>query len=181
MAVQLARRPGLNVPWRDDDAARTWIRDHVGEEILTRGEPHPKIYLLGTDFVETLDIDAMLRKEVGAHVGLTFQLLRRRDHVERCFLVMGVQGKDIETQRDRYWALVFEERDTSDGRAWWMAMVEYHNDAHSGLGRPVGDWVDSGETHNPRALPPSWWRSHLHRRVRVRPTFATREACGCRT
>ncbi|MEQ1505574.1 MAG: hypothetical protein ABMB14_25295 [Myxococcota bacterium] len=154
MPTQLVRRPGVDVNFRDPAASRAWITEHVRQEIKVRGQPLPKVYLLGADFVETLDLSAMSRQDAGAHVGMTFQLVRRRNNVERCFLVLGLQGTDpagiVHT-----WAVVFEELDTADGRRWWLAMLEYETDSATALGVPKGPWQQPGaDTDNPTALPP---------------------------
>jgi hypothetical protein len=154
MAIQLVRRPGVGVDPTDAAASRAWVMEHVRQEVVLIGQPHPKIYLLGKDFLETFDVDAMRKQDPGAHLGCTFQLLRRLGNVERCFLVMGAEGTDAQG-KDRYWAVVFEEREGTDGRLWWMAMLEYETDPKSGLGLPAAQWQQPpGETANPADLPP---------------------------
>lgn len=128
--------------------------EYVREQIKLLGQPHPKVYLLGKDFVEMLDVDAMRKREPDVHLGATFQALRRRNNIERCFLVFGAQGFDPQG-REHTWAVLFEERDVIDGRRWWMAMLEYRTDPASGLGIPDPKWSPSaGETDNPAQLPP---------------------------
>ena len=68
MAVQIVRRPGVDVEFVDAFASRKWILDHVADEIRLTGQPHPKVYLLGKDFVETFDVHAMTTREPGAHI-----------------------------------------------------------------------------------------------------------------
>lgn len=155
MAIQLVRRPGVDsVNFEDAAASRAWIRDHVRDEVKVKGQVHPKVYLLGKGFVETFDLDAMSRKEPGADLGMTFQILRRRNNVQRCFLVLGAQGVD-QGGAEHTWAVVFEEVDVADGRRWWMAMLEYKTDTATGIGHPLGDWQQpQRDTNKPAELPP---------------------------
>jgi hypothetical protein len=143
----------VDVNFADPFASRAWIRNLVRQEIQLRGQPHPKIYLLGKNFVETLDLDSMSRREPGAHLGRTFQDLRRRNNVQRCFVVLGGQGADPMGVMHHI-AVVFEELDVADGRRWWLAIQEYQVDATSGLGQAVGEWEQPPhDTNNPADLP----------------------------
>jgi hypothetical protein len=152
--MQLVRGPGAEVDPGDAEASRAWVMQHVRQQVKLVGQPQARVYLLGQGFVETLDLDLLPRKEPTAHLGQTFQALRRRDQVERCFLVMGVRSTD-EDGTERSWAMVFEQRDTPAGPRWWMAMLEYRADPDSGLGVPAPRWQQSaGETGDPAVLPP---------------------------
>lgn len=103
--------------------------------------------------METFDVDAMIKREPGAHIGSTFQLLHRRANVQRCFLVLGATGSDA-VGAEHSLAIVFEEVDVADGRRWWMAVREYRTDASTGLGHLMGDWQQPPhDTNNPAALP----------------------------
>ncbi len=153
MVIQLVRRPGVDVDHRNPVASRAWIRRHVLEELRRIGQPHPKLYLLGDGFVETLDLDAMTRQDPDASLGMTFQLLRRRSNVQRCFLVVTGHGVDEEGE-EHHLAIVFEELDVSDGRRWWVATLEYRTDPRTGLGQAVGEWEHlPQDTANPAELP----------------------------
>jgi len=155
MAIQLVRRPGVDgVDLADAAASRAWVRGHVRDQVMVKGQPHPKVYLLGDGFMETFDLDAMAKSDPGADLGRTFQLLRRRANLQRCFLVLGAKGVDADGV-EHTWAVIFEEVDVADGRRWWMAMLEYDIDPTSGLGRPFGDWQNPPvDIHNPAELPP---------------------------
>lgn len=155
MAIQLVARPGLpGVDFANPAASRAWICAHLREEVTLRGQPHPKVYLCGAGFIETFDLDAMARREPGCDPGMTFQALRRRRGVQRCFLVIGAEGNDDEGN-ERRWAVVFEEVDVADGRRWWMGMLAYRANPVTGLGDVIGDWsLPAHDTDNPAALPP---------------------------
>lgn len=154
MEVQLVRRPGTSVDFTDPVASRAWIRQRVDEEIATKGQPLPRIYLLGLGFMEMLDLSAMERADPDADIGATFQILRRRTKVERCFLVLGGSGEGPDGE-PHHVAIVFEERDAADGRRWWFGLREYATDPISGLGRPLRDWAHlTDETPNPAQLLP---------------------------
>ena len=153
MSVQLARRQGLAVDPADADASRAWICAHVRDEIVLRGQPHPKIFLLGRGFFDSLDLDAMGRRDPGAHVGSTFQLVRCGPGVVRAFIVMQMSGRDPAGD-ELHWAVVFEERDTPSGRAWWMALLGYATDPRTGLGLAADAWaLPPGESSDPTDLP----------------------------
>lgn len=153
MAVQLARRQGLRVDPDDAAASRAWVCEHVREEIVLRGQPHPRIYLLGRGFVDMLDLDAMSRRDPGADVGSTFQLVRRGPGVVRAFIVMQMSGRGPDGE-ELLWAIVFEERDVAGGRSWWMALLAWATDPRTGLGVTASTWaLPPGETSDPTDLP----------------------------
>jgi hypothetical protein len=103
--------------------------------------------------VETFDLHAMSTREPGAHIGATFQILRRRANVQRCFLVLGATAA-VPTGGEQVLAIVFEEVDVADGRRWWMAARAYHTDEATGLGHFHGEWEQPPhDTNNPASLP----------------------------
>lgn len=134
MPISLIRRPGVAIDPSDAEASRAWIRQHVRQQVVLQGHPEPKIYLLGGGFLETFDLDVMTRRDPDAHAGATLRALRRRDHVDRCFLVVRLSAPAHQ------WAMIFEERLAPEGRRWWMAMLGYRTDPLSGLGLPDADW-----------------------------------------
>ena len=101
MPLQLVRRPGVEVDFGDPAASRAWLLDLVTQEIRLRGNPWPKIYLLGKGFVESLDLHELLLQDPTAHVGATFQELRSRTNAERCFAGQSPAARQVTLQQRR--------------------------------------------------------------------------------
>ena len=152
MAIRLDRRPAIQLDPADLNGVRDWVCEQIQDETLRRGQPHPKIYLIGSGFVDTLDLDRAAKRDPGSHVGSTFQSVRRRPGVERCLLVLQMSGQGAAGD-ERRWALVFEERDCAAGRMWWMALLEYTTDPRTRLGVLVSWQRPPGESGDPRVIP----------------------------
>ena len=59
----------------DAAALRGHLMSKIREEIMLKGEPHPKILLAGDGYIDTLNLDAMSKGDRGASAGATFQAL----------------------------------------------------------------------------------------------------------
>lgn len=148
MSIPLVRRPGLPIDLNDPAASRAWVMERVRHQVQARGQARPQVWMLGWDFVETLDLVAVRTRDPGAHLGSTFQALRQRREVQRCYLVL----RQPDGERDR--AVIFEERQARDGRRWWLGTLGYRTDPLSGLGIPDPRWQHpEGETGDPSRLP----------------------------
>lgn len=153
MALSLVRA-AHSVDVYDASATRDWLKDRIRQEIRLKGQPHPKILLIGDGHEEWLDLDAMAKQDRGADIGATFQLLKGRPH-ERRFIVLQLAVED-DAGAEHWLALLFEEIATPDeALRWWVALQEYRMDPVTELGHPIGEWQDSPfETSNPADLMP---------------------------
>lgn len=154
MGVPLVRKP-LDVDVDDATAVREALKERVDLEIKLRGHPHPRIYVLGDGWEESLDLPAMVKDDPGASLGATFQMLGRRPGVVRRLLVTQVRIED-EMGGEGTYAMVFEEvAEPGEPRRWWVSMARYRQDPLTQLGERLGDWQDaSHETANPAHLFP---------------------------
>jgi hypothetical protein len=148
MPVALVRTP-ISFDVHDADAVRAALKESIALEIKLKGQPITKLLFLADGYQESLDLTSTVRDHAGAHMGATFQLLRRRPHVERAFVIMRMETTDKE-DREHSYALVFEEIvEIDEPRRWWMSMQEFRTDPSNELGHLIGTWQDSPfETNN---------------------------------
>lgn len=142
MPVSLVRK-SISVDVHDADAVRAWLKERVALEVKVKGQPITKLMFLADGNEEVQDLTSTISDDTDAHMGATFQLLRRRPTVERAFLILRMQATDAEGQGHSY-AVVFEEITQPDEpRRWWMSMQEFRTDANTEIGHLIGDWQDS--------------------------------------
>lgn len=154
MPVSLVRRPS-SLDVHDADAVRASLKASVALEVQLKGQPITKLVFLADGYEEVLDLTSTLRDDRTASMGATFQMLRRRPHVERAFVVMRLEATDNEDQEHVY-ALVFEDIvEPDEPRRWWMTKHEFRTDPNTELGHLVGEWQDAPfETTDHRHLMP---------------------------
>jgi len=148
MPVSLVRKP-TSVDVHDADAVRAGLKEGIALEIKLKGQPITKLVFLADGYEEVLDLTSAVRDDAGASMGATFQLLRRRPHVERAFVVMRMEITDKD-DNEHVHALLFEEIvEIDEPRRWWMSMQEFRTDLSNELGHLIGTWQDSPfETNN---------------------------------
>lgn len=130
--MHLERRP-FDADVHDPDEVREALMAHVHAEIRLAGEPHARLYLIGDGHVDTLDLEALITDEPGAHVGATVQRALARPGVEQAWLVALLDAEDQAGAHHRFAVL-----GALDGEyAWWV--LPYTTDANNGIGLP-GEW-----------------------------------------
>ncbi len=142
MPVTLVRKSS-SVDVNDAHAVRASLKDSVALEVKLKGQPITKLVFLADGYEEVLDLTTAIRDDRDASMGATFQLLRRRPHVERAFVIIGMEATDNDDQEHSY-AVVFEEiTEVDEPRRWWVSMQEFRTDANTELGHLIGGWQDS--------------------------------------
>lgn len=142
MPVTLVRKSS-SLDVHDADAVRASLKESVALEVKLKGQPITKLVFLADGYEEVLDLTTAIRDDRDASMGATFQLLRRRPHVERAFAIIRMETTDKDDQEHSF-ALVFEEiTELDEPRRWWMSMLEFRTDANTELGHLIGEWQDS--------------------------------------
>ena len=87
MSVPLQRHP-FSADVNDADEVRVALMDEIRTELRLRGEPHPRVYLVGDGYVDTLDLHRVATTEPDAHLGATLALVRTLVGVEHTFVLV---------------------------------------------------------------------------------------------
>ncbi len=142
MPVSLVRKSS-SVDVHDADAVRASLKERIALEVTLKGQPITKLVFLADGYEEVLDLTTAIRDDREASMGATFQVLSRRAHVERAFVIIRMEITDNDDQEHSF-ALVFEEiAEPDEARRWWMSMLEFRTDANTELGHLIGGWRDS--------------------------------------
>lgn len=154
MPVSLVRK-SISVDVHDADAVRASLKESAALEVKLKGQPITKLVFLADGHEEVLDLTAAVRADADAHMGATFQLLRRRPTVERAFVILRMEATDNEDREHTYALVVEDIVEPDEPRRWWMSMLEFRTDPNTELGHLVGEWQDSPfETPNINHLMP---------------------------
>lgn len=134
MSVPLQRQP-FSADVHDADEVRIALMDEIRTELRLRGEPHPRVYLVGDGYVDTLDLHRVATTEPDAHLGATLALVRTLAGVEHAFVLVQLHAETHDGEQHSYALLGALSEDEV---AWWA--LPYETEARSGIGEP-GEWA----------------------------------------
>ncbi len=134
MSVPLQRH-SFSADVNDAEDVRIALMDEIRTELRLRGEPHPRVYLVGDGYVDTLDLHRVATTEPDAHLGATLALVRTLAGVQHTFVLVQLHAETHEGERHSY-ALLGALDD--DAVAWFA--LPYVTEERSGIGEP-GEWA----------------------------------------
>ena len=132
------RRSDLDV--YDLDAVRRAMLGEVELDLRLRGEPIPRIVLLGDGFRETLMLTELSQRAPDAHSGATFRMLAARDGVEHRFLIARLQFEDGEGRARKAAVVICEHPGEDEENERLLAILQYEQDPVSHLGVLAPQW-----------------------------------------
>ena len=133
----------------DAEDVRAAVLGAVGLQVQLKGQPIPRLWVVGYDGCAVLDLDPVARQDPGASIAATLLAELERPETRHVFLVIRLQGED-HAGVEQNAACVLAR--TADEPGWWVATLAYTLDRATGLGRPAAQW-GVGEATDTEDLP----------------------------
>jgi hypothetical protein len=143
--------------WREEleptsleaEDVRGAVLEAVGLQVQLKGQPLPRLWIVGYEGCSVLDLDPVARQDPGASVAATLAEQLEQPDTRHVFLVIRLQGEDREGVEQSAACVVGR---SADSPGWWVATLAYTVDRATGLGRPAAQW-GVGEAEDDADLP----------------------------